>query len=227
MSSVLVPKEIIVVNDGGTPELVDLIKDIKHKTCPIIYSRITEDIMWNQQGARNLGIWLSTGDYIANEDTDHFPHSNFYKEATDILKNEDTDIVATRNRFVISIEDALNKTEKEYTVLKTRGYAPIIATFKRKVATYTKGYNEQFCGNYGWEVPEWIFRVELCGFKRKSIGAYYTPVDTFSRVNDREWDGKNWKMSAINYHHWKRIYKNRSVQSPIGLLNFNYTVEII
>ena len=58
MNSTRVPDEIVVVNDNGTPDLLDMLKEIPRK-CPIHYARINEDILWNYTGARNLAFWIS------------------------------------------------------------------------------------------------------------------------------------------------------------------------
>ena len=106
MNSSLIPSEIIVVNDGGDDSLKEMIKGIPNKKCPIVYARITEDIRWNQNGARNLAVWLSRGDLLAFEDNDHIPQKNFYKDAVTLIE-QGYDRVFVKGRIVVSEEDIL------------------------------------------------------------------------------------------------------------------------
>src|SRR3990167_1324287 len=81
------PDEIIVVNDGGPENLRDLLLPL-HGDTPIIYARVTEDILWNYNGAVNLGFWIATGDLVAIEDTDHIPLRDTYEKAEKFFEDE-------------------------------------------------------------------------------------------------------------------------------------------
>ena len=157
MNSSRVPDEIVVVNDGGSPELEKLIENIERK-CPIVYARIEQDILWNQNGARNLGLFLSRGDYVALEDNDHIPTRSFYEEAEKLL-GQGYDKVFPRIRKVVGKYDILNNPLENWKVLKTRGSARIISFCKREFLLDIKGFDEQFCGRYGWDVPDFIDRA--------------------------------------------------------------------
>ena len=87
MKSSVLPDEIVVVNDGGPPELREMLIALP-RNVPIVYARIEEDILWNYNGAVNLGIWLSRGDVIALEDTDHIPDRNTYNINIQNLKKK-------------------------------------------------------------------------------------------------------------------------------------------
>lgn len=227
MLSTYIPKEVIVVNDGGDPTLKEMLKEIPLRSCTIIYAYITQDIPWNQQGARNLGFWLSSGDYIANEDNDHIPGRSFYQGAVDYLDSKEYDIVTVKKRHVVNQEDIFNEEMSDWKTLKCRGRASIISTVRREVISYIKGFDEQFSGHYGWEIPDWVYRTNLCGFKTINDGIYYTPAGVYSREKDRVWDGKRYRMDAVNYHHCRRNSRNGWSQSPIGILNFKFEVEKI
>jgi glycosyltransferase involved in cell wall biosynthesis len=220
MNSTRLPDEIIVVNDGGGEELLDRIKELD-KNCPITYARITDDLVWNQNGARNLGLYLSTGDYIALEDNDHIPTKTFYKEAVELLKEHDAVIV--RKRIVISEDDL----DKEWKQLNVRGSAEIISVRKREHLLRIKGFDEQFCGRYGWDVPDFVNRIKQVAPDTVANGEYYV-VNTLSNLENRKfWSNGATKMDAINYHNYKRNIRQGNKQSPIGILNFNYTITIL
>lgn len=224
MGSSLVPKEIIVVNDGGDPSLLEMLKDITHRACPIVYARITKDIPWNQQGARNLGVWLSTGKYLAMEDNDHIPDYDFYQQAVDIIEKNEADYIVPRVRGVVEFDDVKSNPKSQWKVIRTRGKAIIIAVCKRELLIDTKVYDESFSGRYGWEIPEWETRIKEAGARIMCSGRYFTIANAYSRMQDREHDGRQFKMDPINYHHSRRSMREKRIQNPNGILNFNYAI---
>jgi glycosyltransferase involved in cell wall biosynthesis len=218
MNSTRLPDEIIVVNDGGGEELLNRIKEL-NKNCPITYARITDDLVWNQNGARNLGLYLSTGDYIALEDNDHIPSKYFYEEALKLFPEYDG--VVVNKRIVISEEDI---KKSEWKPIGTRGTAEIISIRKREHLLKIKGFDEQFCGQYGWDVPDFVNRIKKVGSKVTSVGYYYV-VNSLSATENRTfWGNGTTKMNPVNYHNYKRNIRNEVLQPTKGILNFNYTV---
>jgi len=148
MNSTLMPDEIIVVNDNGTPDLKKMLLQLELKT-KVVYARINEDIKWNYTGARNLGIWLSTGEYISVEDNDHIPMPDFYKLAWDKL-HQGYDRIKTEKRRVISKEDILTKPPEEWITLNSRPPHQDTVVLRRTMLLKVKGYDERFAGAYGW-----------------------------------------------------------------------------
>jgi len=221
MNSEICPDEIVVVNDGGL-DFKDKIEKLPRK-CPIIYARISQDILWNQNGARNLALYLSRGDIIATEDNDHIPSRTFYKQGLELLKEYDK--VVCRTRRVISRND-LNKPLEEWKVLKTRGSAKVIALWKRNTLLDVKGFDEGFCGKYGWDVPDLDCRTMMSGLKTIHSGEYFVVGDWLSNENTREKYEGSWatKMSPGNYHRYRKHDRERANQSDMGILNFNYEV---
>ena len=224
MDSNLIPGEIIVVNDGGDDSLKDMIKEIPNKKCPIVYARITKDIRWNQNGARNLAIWLSRGDLLAFEDNDHIPHKDFYKEAVSLVE-QGYDRVFVKGRIVVLEEDIINKPVEEWKGIHSRGSAEIITLVKREKILGIKGFDEGFCGFYGWDVPDFVERMDRLGIKKIANGYYYV-APVYSRMNDRTFIGvKNRpKMENVNYHLQMRNRRNNVIQPEKGILNFNYEI---
>jgi len=225
LNSELVPNEIVVVNDGGSPDLLDMLKEIPHPHAKMIYARVTEDIPWNQQGARNLGVWLSTGSLLAMEDNDHIPDKNFYRESSTILANKEKGYIVPRVRAVVELDDIKNKPQEDWRILKTRGKAIIISMCRRELMIDTKGYDEDFSGRYGWEIPEWEARIKEAGAEIICNGRYFTIHNAYSRMEDREHDGRQFKMDPINYHHSRRSMRNKRTQNPGGILRFNYEIR--
>jgi len=228
MESTRTPDEIIVVNDGGDDSLEQMLADLP-KRCPIIYAKVTKDIPWNQCGARNLGIFLSRGDYICLEDNDHIPTRSFYEEAEKLLE-QGYDKVSPKIRKVVGKEYILSKPMNEWSVHKTRGIAKIISVCKREFLLDIKGFDEQFCGRYGWDVPDFVDRANRRGIKEIAYGAYYVVGDWLSNEEKRVFYGKekkSWatKMSSVNYHHRRRNVRENRIMSMLGIMSFDYLVK--
>ena len=222
MNSLRIPDEIIVVNDGGSDELEKMVEEIPDKKCSLIYAKIEQDILWNQCGARNLGIYLSTGDLIALEDNDHIPSKDFYKQAEELINNG-YDRVVGKKRWVVPYEDAL---KQNWNVIGSRGKAVVISFCRREFLLDIKGFDENFVGNYGWDVPDFNHRMNFVGAKTIYSGSYYV-VDCYSNMKNRTFygDTKITKMAAVNYHTYKGTCLSNVSQSTKGILNFNFRVK--
>lgn len=117
-------------------------------------ARITDDIKWNQGGARNLGVNLSKTSKLILTDLDHiFPE--------EILK----DLIA---KNITKIHNKIFKFRRKKGNTRTKSHAN---TFFCTKATFYKslGVDEEFCGNYGFED---IYFVELQKFLNTKFKKY-------------------------------------------------------
>ena len=217
MDSIITPHEVIIVNDGGTPDLKEKLKVLPNK-CKLIYARINEDILWNYNGACNLGVWLSTGDYISLEDNDNIPMRNTYKEMLEIFKNEpEMGRVRGSKRLELDMED-IYKPVEEWVQRGSRGPNMGTCMMKRDVYLQVKGQDERFCGQYGWMYYDWKSRLlRITKFTGK--GHFWYVRDGQSDL-DRAMSKKNFRLYRENAHRDK-------VQHPEGILNFSYEYEIL
>ena len=213
LKSTRVPDEIVVVNDGGDPCLRDMLP----RSGNIIYARIEQDILWNVNGAWNLGVWLSTGDILAIEDTDHIPDRNLYKEGMEAFDGT-IDRLPVR-RKIIQIEE-LSKPMEEWIPRKEIGPNQMTSMMTRELYLKLKGQDERFGGNYGYLAMDWHNRYANMRETRNGKGKYYWAV-----FGDEGEPGMNRSMSPIN----RRIYRENSLrqtcQHPNGILNFTYVYE--
>lgn len=218
MNANIIPDEIIVVNDGGTPDLKDKLKELSKKT-KIIYAEILPPkIPWNYNGACNLGVWLSKGDYLVFEDNDNIPEKTFYQQAIDILDNSpEVGRVISRKRLEVSVNE-IEKPIDQWQITGKRG--PNQGTYMMRRDTYLKlkGQDERFCGRYGWMYYDWKRRL-LSQTKFSSVGTYYYVLEGQSNLPH--------KNDQKNYHIYHSSARQGLIQSPIGILNFNYTIEIL
>ena len=146
LKSSRLPDEIIVVNDGGTPDLREMLISIG-TTIPITYARIEQDILWNYNGAVNLGFWLATGDYVAIEDTDHIPDRELYKKTLATIEQRPEIDRWCYKRKCVDVSELI-KPMNEWIQTKTWGPNQMVTIMKRTAYIDLKGQDERFAGNY-------------------------------------------------------------------------------
>lgn len=136
--------------DDHSPVKIEIPADCKlHYTL----AHIDDDIMWNQGGARNLGIHLARCSKLVITDLDHiFPESLL------------TDLLAAKEPKHLYMFRRERDGQKTYSHPNT--FFCTKSTFFRSL-----GVDEEFCGHYGYED---IFFTTL----QKAVG---TKIKKFSR----------------------------------------------
>ncbi len=233
-NSTLLPDEIIVVNDHGTPDLKEMIEKLEMKT-KVIYAYIVEDIPWNYTGARNLGVWLSSGDYIVSEDNDNIPSRKLYEDMYKFLKeNPDHDSVLAGFRPKISLEDALTKPMEEWQSQGRRAPHDDSFMIRRDAYLRMKGYDEQFAGAYAWACTDWRRRRGRANSKFSRIKTHYFTVprgetkvcmckkSTEERSRASYCPDCKLLFKRRSYKNYGLARKKTHVQPPKGILNFTY-----
>ena len=214
------PDEIIVVNDGGDPNLREMLLALPKK-CPIIYARINQDILWNYNGAINLGFWISRGDLIAIEDTDHIPSRDAYENSIRVLRENPNVSRICFQRNIVDIKDVLSKPMAEWTAERQWGPNQMVSILRREVYSKMKGQDERFCGQYGWMTYDWVFRYKKMAKIESQL------VNSFWAVIDGGEPGLVRGMSPKNYGFYQENARLLRLQPPGGILNFTYTIETL
>jgi hypothetical protein len=111
----------------------------------IVLARITNDIKWNQPGARNLGVQLSKTAKIVLTDLDHLFTEALFK------------------KMIMSREPKhLNKFKRKNNGIAVKAH-PNTFFCSKSVFYKSLGYDEAFSGNYGYDD---IFFLEM----QKALG---------------------------------------------------------
>jgi len=218
MNSSVLPDEIIVINDCGDPTVRDELLKLEKKT-RIVYAYINPPkIDWNYNGACNLGFFISRGDVIAFEDNDNIPMKDFYEKGLKFMEdNQNIGVVFGKLRHDVSVED-LAKPVEEWKVIGNRGPNRGSYLIKRDLFSKLKGHDERFCGRYGFMYYFWRWRL-LQNTQFGEAGMFHYVVEGQSNLSH--------KNNAINYHIYQKSVRENMMQSPIGILNFLYSVEIL
>lgn len=216
MAGSCVPDEIVVVNDSGDPALRDKLFSLPRK-CKIIYARIHQNIPWNYNGACNLGIWLSRGEFVTIEDVDHIPLRDAYKNALGIFEqNSDVSRVGFRRQWVAK-KEVLSMPFEEWHPYGGLGTNAMVAMYRREVYLDMKGQDERMRA-YGWLAYCFKARMDKLGVKAVNAGGFYI-------VKDGEEPNLQRPMSVEN----RKIYRENALRNHVhgedGILNFQFSVE--
>ena len=83
--------EIICINDGSTDNSLKILEKIAENEQRI---KIIDKINGGVSSARNIGLDVATGDYIAFVDSDDWVHNRYFEILLDFAIKEEADIVA-------------------------------------------------------------------------------------------------------------------------------------
>jgi len=143
--------------DDHSPVKIN-IPDIKNMNISLL--RIKTDIMWNQGGARNLGVSYAKTTKLLLTDVDHiFPERTLRKLIN--RKFDKNDLIRFR-RF-----SGLKKIAAGYNIFYLN--KPLFEEFN--------GYDEVFCGHYGYEDVHFIESLEKASIRVKKLSYLYPVFD--------------------------------------------------
>ncbi len=183
---------------------------------PIVYARIEEDIPWAYNMACNLGIWLSRGDIIALEDTDHIPARDAYKNGLQVFAdNPDVDRVSfARNIVQIS---TMSGPLEEWVSTGHMGSNQMVAMLRRDVYLRLKGQDERMCGEYGYFAYDFPYRRD------KILGVKTMKADSYWAVFGDE--GEPSLKRGLSQRNRRLYHENANagkLHSTHGILNCHY-----
>lgn len=181
MNASRMPDEIIVVDDCGEKGLKEKLLKLEMK-CPLTYARVLEDIPWNYTGARNLGVWLSTGDLISVEDVDNIPSKEAYKDAIKFFEDNPNESHLLYGRRARVFKDMVTTLPSDkWTYKGTRPYHTDTCMIRRDLFLRAKGCDERFAGKYAWGCSDWRRRLGRMGYIKQDDRGHqnFNTITTF------------------------------------------------
>jgi predicted glycosyltransferase involved in capsule biosynthesis len=191
----------LIVIDDFSDEIVVPSKD----KIDIVYYRITDDIAWNQAGARNLGCILSETDWSIFFDIDQIPNETGLQYIFNKLEhlNKNTLYYFNVSNFIDSNLNVELQVHPNTFLVHTN-------TFKSKGM-----YDEDFVGNYGYEDLYLPYVWEHFGGKREILGS--EPFFTDQHIKTSNLD----RSTEINHKlALKKI--NDGITPPKNFLRFQW-----
>jgi glycosyltransferase involved in cell wall biosynthesis len=128
--------EIILVDDHSDVEYELPISDLDIKLF-----RVTDDIPWNQGGARNLGVYNASGEIILITDIDQFVYGDFIS-----LLVQQSALVGKETLNFFRIKSLINIQNNKPLDHHPNSFFVRLADFKKLGM-----YDEDFVGYYGYE----------------------------------------------------------------------------
>jgi hypothetical protein len=156
----------VVVDDCGEPPAT-LPKNILD-SLNITILRVTDDITWNQMGARNLGMSVSSG-WCAMMDPDMIFSNNVMSMILEMIPTLKRGSVV---RYGLQHMSGQRKDEIDQT-------SPNTYIIHKDDFDYVKGYDEDYAGNKGWSDVQ-LLDVLISNYKivgRKDIYAQFYSTD--------------------------------------------------
>ena len=191
---------LIYVDDNSTQTAKQYLEKLK-LTYSLYY--ITENVGWNNGGAKNLGIYNSKSDWKVVLDIDMFLTDNLLQEIFLYPKKE--------NCVYKFLTNKIESTKP--TIYKTYPGALMI----HKNAVEKIGYfDEDFCGNYGCEDKAYFAKARHYNFKTVKLRTENKLIflDGLPRkkspepINVKLFDSKNknkeWSTDILRFK-WKKI----------------------
>jgi glycosyltransferase involved in cell wall biosynthesis len=118
-SQELLPEQVFVINDGSTDSTAEIVKDYFNR---IIY---LEQENQGQGAARNKGLVLSRGEFVAFLDADDYWLKGFLKSCVQFLKNN-KDIIAVSTGLIIKSENGKQHIHSSFNSIQKAFQKPII-----------------------------------------------------------------------------------------------------
>ena len=147
--------EIIIVDDCSDKVIIPQINGLNLKAY-----RVTDDIPWNQAGARNLGCLMAESPWVLFFDIDQVP----LEDSVSIILRSIQDL-ESNCLYYFYVKDFIDSNLKKQLDIHPNTFLANTQRFKT-----TCMYDEDFAGHYGYEDLYLPYVWEFYGGKRLILG---------------------------------------------------------
>lgn len=218
--------EFIFVNDGSTDKSVDILKKYQKKDKRI---KILDKENGGQGSARNLGLSIATGEYIAFLDSDDYIKENMYETLYKRAKKDDLDIVICNyyltypDKIVEAKNNITNQSEKKITRNEYITLSP---------SPWNKIIKREYLENQNFKFPEGIIYEDFASIPILALGnpkiiyinkcLYYYVQSNSSTTRNKEYKSKYENIfDAVKYLYNNMIDKGND-QELEYLLTYHF-----
>jgi len=170
--------------------------------------RVTDDIPWNQAGARNLGCFMAESPWVLFFDIDQLPLKNCIPLILLSIPN-----LEPSSMYYFYVEDFIDSNLNKKLDIHPNTFLVNTQRFKT-----TCMYDEDFAGHYGYEDLYLPYVWEFSGGERKILGNTALFRDTKFKTANLN------RSSSVN--HDLAIQKiNSGIKKPENLIRFSWTIQ--
>jgi glycosyltransferase involved in cell wall biosynthesis len=195
--------EIIIVDDCSTDAMIPEPEGLNLKAY-----RVTDDIPWNQAGARNLGCFMAASPWILFFDVDQLPTESCVALILEALAQ-----LEKNSMYYFYVDDFVDSNLNIKMQVHPNTFLVHNHTFKIHGM-----YDEDFAGRYGFEDIYLPYVWESFGGQRKILGSSALFRDTQLKTPNLD------RSSQVNHDlALKKI--NMGIQKPKDLIRFQWVVQ--
>ena len=171
--------------------------------------RVTDDISWNQAGARNLGCFMAESPWVLFFDIDQLPINNCVQLILESIQNLERNCL-----YYFYVDNFIDSNLKKKLDVHPNTFLANTQKFKT-----TCMYDEDFAGHYGYEDLYLPYVWEFFGGERKILG------DT-ALFRDTNFKTKNLDRSSLINHNLAIKKINVGIKKPQNFIRFSWVMQI-
>ena len=194
--------QLVAVDDGSETET-----NLDATGINLKYYRITDDIPWNQAGARNLGCLMAQTEWVMFFDVDQIPNESGINNILTSL-----DDLSDETLYYFYVEDFVDSNLN--TEMKVHPNTLLVNCQRFKE---TCMYDEDFSGHYGFEDIYLPYVWENQGGKRSLYGH-------FAFFKDQKFKTAKLDRNTEINHNLAKLKISQGSKKPVNLIRFNWKI---
>lgn len=216
-----------IVDDHSSDRAIDTIQHLD-VNCNLQVYYIDDDIIWNEEGAKNLGVKTTSNDILLILDWDCIVYEELIEEILTWDFNNNfyqfntiTDGITPPKKVIFNFKKNRIKFEKSCSAI----------ALNRELFTLCGGYDEDFRGNYGFSDILFAKNLSMHGAYKNRINNNLLFTTTIGESNtSRFTDDKNIPISgelALKYSKNYELFekKKHKQYKPTNPIRFKYTKQ--